>query len=128
MADLKRWAKTMADECSICRPATDAEKAEAQKKFFAAVQRVGAHVDVMMRNDLSRSSFADSVAGMEQIPMFVLSFPNDSALSGFHFAFTVEYLLKASEEEIAAGLAEDIERQVSERTAELPWWKRIFRR
>lgn len=118
----------MADECSICRPATDTEKAEAQRKFFAAVQRVGSQVEARMRDELSRASFADGVAGMEEIPMFVLSFPDDSSLSGFHSAFTVEYLLKAPEEEIAASLAEDIARQMRERNAALPWWKRLFQR
>jgi hypothetical protein len=118
----------MADECANCRPASDAEKADAQRKFFAAVQRVGSQVDAAIRDDLARASFADGVVGMEQIPMFVLSFPSDSSLSGFHFAITVDHLLKASEEEIAAGLIEDIERQIGERAAALPWWKRIFRR
>lgn len=118
----------MSDECTNCRPATESEKAEAQKKFFAAVQRVSSRVDVTMRDDLARASFADGVVGMEQIPMYVLSFPKDSSLSGFHFAFTVDHLLKASEDEVAAGLIEDIQRQIDERPAALPWWKRIFRR
>ena len=77
---------------------------------------------------MEHATFADSVAGMEETPMFVVSFPQASSLSGFHFAFTVEYLVQAPEEEIAAGLAEDMTRQLEERKAELPWWKRIFRR
>jgi hypothetical protein len=128
MAHRNRWAKNMADECSNCRPATDVEKAEAQKKFFAAVHRVESGLDAVLRSEMARASFADGVVGMEQIPMFVVSFPKDSPLSGFHFAFTVDHLLHAPEEEVAAGLSEDIKRQLDERKMELPWWKRIFRR
>jgi len=117
----------MADECSNCRPATDSEKAEAKKKFFAAVHRIESGFDDVLKTEMERASFADSVAGLESIPMFVVSFPQGSSLSGFHFAFTIEYLVQASEEEIAAGLAEDMTRQLEERKAELPWWKRMFR-
>jgi len=106
----------------------ETEKAKAKTKFFAAVRRVGSSIDDALKNELSRASFADSVVDLEEMPIFVVSFPQNSSLSGFHFAFTVDHLLHASEEELAAELSEYMKRQLDERKAELPWWKRVFRR
>ena len=116
----------MADECDTCSFETALKRAEAKERFLASIQRIKSRIDPRVRDALVRVRYADGVAGLEEIPMLIISFPAGSILQGFHFGITIKHLLNSSNEEIDSGLIEDIELQLPDPPQQLSWWRRIF--